>query len=83
MSAFIVSRADRAASPVAVGATVYHCKGWDYGCANEDTRRLKLAHVSVTLDPTGDYPFFTIPREDLSVADTSGEIDLAREEQND
>jgi hypothetical protein len=61
-----VIRADRAASPVQPGATVYRCRGWDYGCANEDTRRLGLEHIAVTLEPTGDYPFFTIPREDLA-----------------
>lgn len=66
MSEFIVTRADRSASPVDVGARVYSCKGYDYGCANEDTRRLGLAHVSVTLDAEGDYPFFTIPKEDLT-----------------
>lgn len=62
---FRVVRGDRAASPVEVGATVYRCKGWDYGCANDDTRRLGITHISVTLDPGGDYPFFTIPVEDL------------------
>jgi hypothetical protein len=63
--AFTVLRADRAASPVETGATVYRCTGYDYGCSSEDTRRLGLEHVSVTLDPTGAYPFFTIPRADL------------------
>jgi hypothetical protein len=70
---FIVKRADRAASPVWIGARVYTCKGWDYGFANEDTRRLGVEHVSVTLDPTGDYPFFTIPREDLALSTSEGE----------
>lgn len=65
MSTFKVLRSDRAASQVDVGTTVYTCKGYDYGCANEDTRRFNMEHVSVTLDPTGDYPFFTIPVADL------------------
>lgn len=65
MSEMKIIRADRAASPCEVGQTVYSCKGYDYGCANDDSRRLNLRHVSVTLDPEGDYPFFTIPAEDL------------------
>lgn len=69
--AFTVIRSDRAASPVDAGATVYRCIGWDYGCSNEDTRRLGIEHVAVTMDPTGDYPFFTVPREDLSAATAS------------
>lgn len=64
--AWTVVRADRAASPVDVGATVYRCASYDYGCANDDTRMTGVQHVSVTLDPTGAYPFFTIPTEDLS-----------------
>lgn len=60
-----VKRADRAASQVDVGQTVYPLKGWDYGCANDDTRFTQIAHVSVTLDPAGAYPFFTIPVVDL------------------
>lgn len=58
-------RADRAAKTVEVGARVYRCKGWDYGCAGDDTRQTGLTHVSVTHSPSGDYPFFTIPLEDL------------------
>jgi hypothetical protein len=44
------------------GLTVYDCKGWDYGCANDDTRALGVEHISVTLKADGDYPFKTVPK---------------------
>jgi hypothetical protein len=65
LSAYRILRADRASSPVEVGATVYRLFGWDYGCAADDTRLLGFDHVAVTLEPDGDYPFFTIPLADL------------------
>lgn len=48
-----------------VGTIVYRVGGHDYGCAGEDTRHTGIEHVSVTLDPDGGYPFFTIPKRDL------------------
>jgi GH25 family lysozyme M1 (1,4-beta-N-acetylmuramidase) len=69
--AYRIKRADRAASEVDVGTIVRHCTGHDYGCANDDTRETGIHHVSVTLDPEGGYPFFTIPREDLEVVEPS------------
>ena len=45
----------------AAGITVYDCKMYDYGLANEDTRHTSVYHKSVTVDPTGNYPFFTAP----------------------
>ena len=50
---------------VKAGATVYDCHKYDYGCANDDTRHTGIEHKSVTLDPSGDYPFFTVPATDL------------------
>jgi hypothetical protein len=47
------------------GDTVYPCTGWDYGCANDDTAVTGIEHTSVTLKPNGDYPFFTVPKQDL------------------
>lgn len=52
-------------SAVKAGDTVYDCWKHDYGCASDDTRMLGIEHVSVTLDPEGDYPFFTVPKHDL------------------
>lgn len=50
---------------VKAGDTVYACHKYDYGCANDDTRHTGVEHRSFTLDPTGDYPFFTVPMTDL------------------
>jgi hypothetical protein len=47
------------------GTIVYDCKSHDYGLADDDTRFTGIKHKSVTLDPTGDYPFFTVPVRDL------------------
>lgn len=67
IDAFKVIRADRAHAPCVVeqGATVYKLSGYDYGVAADDNRATGIEHISVTFDATGDYPFFTIPREDL------------------
>lgn len=48
-----------------IGETVYDYAGWDYGCANDDTRYTGVKHVTVTKDPNGGTPFFTIPERDL------------------
>lgn len=47
--------------PVKAGDTVYDCKGHDYGLARDDTESTGVKHISVTLDPNGGYPFFTVP----------------------
>lgn len=65
MKSFKVLRADRSAAKVEIGQLVYDCKRHDYGCASDDTRMTGVEHVSVTLDPEGDYPFFTIPTADI------------------
>lgn len=63
---YTLKRRDRAATEIPEGVdTVYQCKGHDYGLASDDSRATGIEHVSVTLDPTGDYPFFTIPKTDL------------------
>jgi hypothetical protein len=50
---------------VPAGTIVYRCTRYDYGGASDDTRLTGIEHVSMTLDPTGDYPFFTVPAPDL------------------
>jgi len=47
------------------GIIVYRFLGYDYGCSSEDTRRLGVEHVTITKDPAGGTPFFTIPRHAL------------------
>lgn len=55
-------RGELFASP---GDVVYLCLMHDYGSANDDHRLTGLAHLSVTKDANGGYPFFTIPAADL------------------
>jgi len=62
---YVVTRADAANASVKVGDIVYDLKSWDYGLAGDDSRITGVPHVSVTLDPTGDYPSFTIPEHCL------------------
>ncbi len=50
---------------VTTETVVYDLKYHDYGSANDDTRHTGIHHVSVTKDPEGDYPFFTVPKQDL------------------
>lgn len=48
-----------------LGEIVYRFNGYDYGCSSDDTRLLGKEHISVTHDPNGDIPFFTIERDSL------------------
>jgi hypothetical protein len=47
------------------GTIVYGLMMHDYGLASDDTRITGVEHVSVTLDPAGGYPSFTIVKSDL------------------
>lgn len=47
------------------GATVYHYDRYDYGLARDDTWATGIEHISCTLDPYGNDPFFTVPVPDL------------------
>lgn len=47
------------------GTVVYSARMHDYGLAGDDTRLTGVQHVSVTLEPDGGYPVFTIPEKDL------------------
>lgn len=47
------------------GQTVYELIHYDYGLASDDTRFTGVEYVSVTLDESGDYPSFTIPKHEL------------------
>lgn len=76
--AFKVLRTDRAADKsLTVGQTIYDCRGYDYGTASDDTRFTGIKHVSMSLDPTGDYPFFTIPEADIERIETPENRDKA------
>jgi len=47
------------------GTVVYDSRKHDYGLASDDTRITGVPHISVTLDPSGDYPVFTVAEHDL------------------
>jgi hypothetical protein len=48
-----------------LGTICYEAWVPDYGLSSQDTRETGYEHVSVTLDPSGGYPTFTIRREHL------------------
>jgi hypothetical protein len=52
---------------VEVGTICYIFDGHDFGCAREDSYYTRIPHTSVTLDPKGDYPFFTVPSDHLEI----------------
>lgn len=47
------------------GTVVYDFMFHDYGLASDDSRYTGIEHVSVTMDPEGGYPSFTIPKHKL------------------
>ena len=51
--------------PFVVGETVYELQYNDYGGAAHDTRLEGVECTSVTRDPTGNYPYQTIPKHML------------------
>lgn len=60
----------RSSGNVKTGDFVYKATFHDYGCASEDTQDTQdtgVYHISVSLKEDGDYPFFTIPEEDLEI----------------
>lgn len=40
---------------------VYECIKPDYGLASDESMLMGEDCISLTLDPTGDYPFFVVP----------------------
>lgn len=47
------------------GSEVYEYMYNDYGMASMDSFFTQLKHISITTDPSGNNPFFTIPMHDL------------------
>lgn len=45
----------------AAGTIVYPATTHDYDPASDDTKLTGIQHISVTLDPDGGYPHFTVP----------------------
>ena len=61
-----ITRTDRASKPVELGQTVYLFERHTFGIPEDDYQHTGIRHVAVTLSPRGEYPFFTLPEEDLS-----------------
>jgi hypothetical protein len=49
----------------AKGTVVYPLAGTDYGNASMDSFYTQIPHLSVTLNPGGEYPFFTVAEHNL------------------
>lgn len=47
------------------GSVVYEFNGHDYGLVRDDEYATHQRHLAVTLNPTGEGPFFTVPFNDL------------------
>lgn len=47
------------------GTEVYACAKHDYGLSSDDTRATGVEHISVTLEPDGDWPSFTVAITDI------------------
>jgi hypothetical protein len=54
------------------GCLVFKLAKYDYGLARDETRLTGIPQISVTLDPSGDYPSFTVPERELQAVE--GEI---------
>ncbi|NEM18276.1 hypothetical protein G3V96_26440 [Escherichia coli] len=47
------------------GVIVYQARVSDYGMASEDSDIMGCTWISVTYDPAGGYPLFTVPKSAL------------------
>ena len=47
------------------GTEVFKCQKYDYGLARDDTNMTGVDHISVSLNPDGDYPSFSVPEADI------------------
>jgi len=47
------------------GTIVYDPRVYDYNLARDDSRYTGIEHISVTLDPSGGYPVFSVARHDV------------------
>ena len=62
---FRIKNAGTNCNDLPAGTICYDLMKHDYGLASDDTRLTGVPHVSVTLDPEGGYPSFTIVAADL------------------
>ena len=66
---FTITKDGTNSNGLPAGTVCYDLLKHDYGLASDDTRMTGIPHVSVTLDPEGGYPSFTIQASDLVPAD--------------
>lgn len=62
---FAVLSNARSSRPTTAGDIVYKCTRGDYGAAAQDSRMSGIRYISVTFERDGNYPFFTIARDDI------------------
>lgn len=62
---FRITKSGTNCKDLPAGTLCYDFLMHDYGLASDDTRITGIPHVSVTLDPKGGYPSFTIVAADL------------------
>lgn len=72
---YVLTEDYKSSESAKAGAIVYLATKADYGLARDDTYATGVEHVSVTLNPEGDYPSFTYPRhllqeEGVKMSDT-------------
>ena len=51
------------------GTLVYSCKVYDFNLAEEDTQESGLYHLSVSTNPGGGYPVFTVQPNELDIVE--------------
>jgi hypothetical protein len=68
-TAFLLTEAAASNPNVKAGTVVFKYRGYDYGCAADDTAITGEKHISVTLDPEGGTPFFTVRKDHLQGAE--------------
>lgn len=66
MTKYILNKDSKVNPAVKAGSIVYELRGSDYGLARDDTAMLGYECKSVTLDPEGGYPSFSVPAHDLT-----------------
>lgn len=76
-------KTNTASGTLPAGTIVYALAYHDYGLASDDTRITGVKHISVTLNPKGDYPSFTHPLDDLDPLpdeDTTPDVQVEADE---
>ena len=62
------------------GTEVFKCQEYDYGLARDDTNMTGVDHISVSLNPDGDYPLFTVSEADIERTGHAKELPITMHE---